>query len=345
MRAVVYDEFRGPIAVRVVPDPEPGAGEVVLRVMATGVCRSDWHGWQGHDADITSLPHVPGHEMAGVIDSIGSDVEGWAPGDRVTVPFVAGCGMCQSCLAGNPQVCPNQSQPGFTHWGSFAELVRIPFAQSNLVALPDDIDFISAASLGCRFATAHRAVAAQGRVAPGEWVVIHGCGGVGLSAVMIARSVGARVVAVDVNQDALDLAEDVGAEAVVKVDDDVAATVRDLTDGGAHVSIDAIGDPTVVRNSLTSLRRQGRHVQVGLLVGDRASTPIPMDRVIAHELEIIGSHGAQASVLASLVEAIAGGDLDPGRLVTRTLTLEQGAERLAGMNESAEAGIAVIDRF
>lgn len=345
MHAVVYDEFRGPIAVREVPDPEPGAGEVVLRVMATGVCRSDWHGWQGHDADITSLPHVPGHEMAGVIDSVGSDVEGWAPGDRVTVPFVAGCGVCQSCLAGNPQVCPNQSQPGFTHWGSFAELVRIPFAQNNLVLLPDEIDFTTAASLGCRFATAHRAVVAQGRVAAGEWVVIHGCGGVGLSAVMIARSVGARVVAVDVNQDALDLAKQLGAEAVVKVDDDVAATIRDITDGGAHVSVDAIGNPTVVGNSLASLRRQGRHVQVGLLVGDQARTPIQMDRVIAHELEIIGSHGAQAPVLAALVEAMARGDLDPGRLVTKTLTLEQGAEHLAGMNESARPGIAVIDRF
>jgi len=345
MRAVVYDEFRGPIAVREVPDPEPGAGEVVLRVMATGVCRSDWHGWQGHDADITSLPHVPGHEMAGVIDSVGSDVEGWAPGDRVTVPFVAGCGVCQSCLGGNPQVCPNQSQPGFTHWGSFAELVRIPFAQNNLVLLPDEIDFTTAASLGCRFATAHRAVVAQGRVAAGEWVVIHGCGGVGLSAVMIARSIGARVVAVDVNQNALDLAKQLGAEAVVKVDDDDAATIRDLTDGGAHVSIDAIGNPTVVKNSLASLRRQGRHVQIGLLAGDQARTPIQMDRVIAHELEIIGSHGAQPSVLAALVEAIAGGDLDPGRLVTSTLTLEQGAEHLAGMNESVQPGIAVIDRF
>jgi alcohol dehydrogenase len=345
MHAVVYDEFRGPIAVREVPDPEPGAGEVVLRVMATGVCRSDWHGWQGHDADITDLPHVPGHEMAGVIDSVGSDVEGWAPGDRVTVPFVAGCGVCQSCLAGNPQVCPNQSQPGFTHWGSFAELVRIPFAQNNLVLLPDEIDFTTAAALGCRFATAHRAVVAQGKVAAGEWVVIHGCGGVGLSAVMIASSLGARVVAVDVNQDALDLAKHLGAEAVVKVDDDVAATIRDITDGGAHVSVDAIGNPTVVRNSLASLRRQGRHVQVGLMVGDQARTPIQMDRVIAHELEIIGSHGAQASVLAALVEAITRGDLDPGRLVTKTLTLEQGAKHLAGMNESVQPGIAVIDRF
>jgi len=345
MHAVVYDEFRGPIAVREVPDPEPGAGEVVLRVMATGVCRSDWHGWQGHDADITSLPHVPGHEMTGVIDSVGPDVEGWAPGDRVTVPFVAGCGVCQSCLDGNPQVCPNQSQPGFTHWGSFAELVRIPFAQNNLVLLPDEIDFTSAASLGCRFATAHRAVVAQGRVAEGEWVVIHGSGGVGLSAVMIASSVGARVVAVDVNQEALDLAKDVGAEALVEVDDDVVAIIRDLTNGGAHVSIDAIGSPAVLKNSLASLRRQGRHVQVGLLVGDQAGTQIQMDWVIAHELEIIGSHGAQASVLASIIEAIVAGDLDPGRLVTKTLTLEQGAEHLANMNESVEAGIAVIDRF
>lgn len=175
--------------------------------------------------------------------------------------------------------------------------------------------------------------------------MVHGCGGVGLSAVMIAGSLGARVIAVDINQDALDLATELGADTVLKVDDDLVTNIVDVSGGGAHLSIDAIGSAAVVHNSLSSLRRQGRHVQVGLLVGNQADTPIQMDRVIAHELEIVGSHGAQASVLASLVELIAGGDLDPEPLVTRTLTLEEGAGFLAGMNESLEPGIAVIDRF
>lgn len=211
MRAIAYDRFNGPIAVRELPDPEPEAGDVVVRVRAAGLCRSDWHGWRGHDADIKTFPHVPGHELAGEVERLGAGVERFRVGDRVTVPFVAGCGRCPTCAGGDPQVCPNQAQPGFTHWGAFAERVRIRYADFNLVRLPAALDFASAAALGCRFTTAYRAVVAQGRARAGEWVAVHGCGGVGLSAIMIARSLGCRVVAVDVAPAALELAERFGA--------------------------------------------------------------------------------------------------------------------------------------
>lgn len=344
MRAVTYSEFKGPLTVGDVPMPEADAGEIILRVKATGICRSDWHGWQGHDDDIQVLPHVPGHEMAGVVHSVGEGVTKWAPGDRVVAPFVAGCGECESCLSGNPQVCPNQSQPGFTHWGSFAEYVRIRYADLNLVSLPPDVDFLTAASLGCRFMTAYRAVVTQGRAAAGEWVAIHGCGGVGLSAVMVARSLGARVVAIDVNPDSLQLAQDLGAEAVLNASSPVREQIREVTGGGPHLSIEAIGNQAVVEASIASLRRRGRHVQVGLL-GDQRPPQIPMDRVVAKELEVIGSHGAPASVLALLVKLLTDGVIEPERLVTRRLTLEQGAARLAQMDTSPMHGISVIDRF
>ena len=167
MRAAVYEEFEGPITIRDVDDPTPGDHGVVLRVEATGICRSDWHGWMGHDPDI-SLPHVPGHEIAGVVESFGSQVKSWQRGDRVTLPFVCGCGSCVQCRSGNQQVCDRQFQPGFTAWGSYAEYVAIDYAEENLVALPDELDFVTAASLGCRFATSFRAVVAQARVSEGQ---------------------------------------------------------------------------------------------------------------------------------------------------------------------------------
>ncbi|MFD9260660.1 alcohol dehydrogenase catalytic domain-containing protein, partial [Streptomyces sp. NPDC059538] len=195
MRAVVFERYGERAEVKDVAEPAPPAGGVVVRVEATGLCRSDWHGWMGHDPDIV-LPHVPGHELAGVVEAVGAGVRNWRVGDRVTTPFVCACGSCADCAAGHHQVCARQTQPGFTHWGSFAEYVALDHADVNLVAVPEELSYATAAGLGCRFATAFRAVVAQGRVAAGEWVSVYGCGGVGLSAVMIAAAAGARVVAV-----------------------------------------------------------------------------------------------------------------------------------------------------
>ncbi|MHB1384409.1 MAG: alcohol dehydrogenase catalytic domain-containing protein, partial [Bellilinea sp.] len=214
MRAAIYEEFQKPLEIRQVPDPTPDPDGVVIKVMATGLCRSDWHGWMGHDSDI-HLPHVPGHELAGVIAAVGKNVRHFTPGDRVTLPFVCGCGVCPQCVSGNHQVCDHQFQPGFTHWGSFAEYVAIHYADVNLVRLPETVDFTTAASLGCRFVTSFRAVVDQGKTSAGQWVAVHGCGGVGLSAIMIASAVGARVVAVDISDDKLELARAFGADAVV----------------------------------------------------------------------------------------------------------------------------------
>ncbi len=242
---------------------------------------------------------MPGHELAGTVAEIGRDVGRWKVGDRVTVPFVCGCGTCPECESGNQQVCDHQTQPGFTHWGSFAEFVAIDHADVNLVALPDDMDFVTAASLGCRFATSFRAIAAQGRVASGEWVAVHGCGGVGLSAVMIAAALGSRVIAVDINPSVLSLAEELGAEAAINAHetDDVAGRIHELTGRGAHVSVDALGSAVTCANSISCLRKRGRHVQVGLLAGDQYRPRLPMEQVIARELEIVGSHGMQARPL------------------------------------------------
>lgn len=346
MRAMYYEKFAERPEIRTLPDPVPLPHGVVVKVEASGVCRSDWHGWCGHDPDIV-LPHVPGHELAGTIVAAGAGVSRFREGDRVTVPFVSGCGRCAECHSGNHQVCPDQQQPGFTYWGSFAEFVGIHYADTNLVHLPDAMDFATAASLGCRFATSFRAVVDQGRVRPGEWVAVHGCGGVGLSAVMIAASLGANVVAVDLQDDKLEFARSIGAVATINGRDvaDVPDAVRALTGGGAHVSIDALGHRTTSFNSIRNLRRRGRHVQVGLMLGDDAAPPVPMAQIIGHELELYGSHGMQAWRYEDMLAMIASGRLAPEKLVGRHITLEQAVPALVGMDTSTDIGISVITSF
>ncbi len=346
MKAAIYHAFGEPLCIEDVPDPEPPVGGVVISVRATGLCRSDWHGWMGHDPDIR-LPHVPGHELAGVIEETGPGVTRWKPGDRVTLPFVCGCGACPQCDAGNQQVCDNQFQPGFTHWGSFAEYVAIDYADVNLVRLPDELDAVTAASLGCRFVTAFRGVVDQGRVRPGEWVAVHGCGGVGLSALMIARALGARVVAVDITPEKLEFARSLGATATVdgSAGRDVVGEIRELTDGGVHVSIDALGHPATCFNSVANLRKRGRHVQVGLMLADHRHPALPMDKVIANELEIYGSHGIQAHRYDALLAMMASGRLAPEKLIGKTVSLEAGMAALVRMDRFEARGVTVIDRF
>ncbi len=346
MRAAIYESFQGPVEVREVADPAPSDDGAVLRVEATGICRSDWHGWMGHDPDIT-VPHVPGHELAGVVEAVGKSVKHWRAGDRVTVPFVCACGNCLQCETGNQQVCDYQTQPGFTHWGSYAEYVGIDYADTNLVALPGDIAFDTAASLGCRFATSFRAVAAQGKVEPGSWLAVHGCGGVGLSAVMIARALEARVIAIDVDEDALLLARECGAEAVVHGGEvaSVIEAVKEISGGGVHISLDALGSAETCFNSIANLRKRGRHVQVGLMAGDNYRPALPMELVIAKELEIVGSHGMQAFKYPRMLDMISAGKLAPGTLIRQHVDLDKAAAALGNPASLHIAGVTIIDRF
>jgi alcohol dehydrogenase len=346
MKAALYDNFLEPLTIRNVPDPEPDPDGVVIRVEASGICRSDWHGWQGHDPDITP-PHVPGHEMAGLVEAAGRDVSRWKRGDRVTLPFCCGCGECPPCREGHLHLCDHSFQPGFTHWGSFAEYCAVRYADANLVRIPDEVDFVTAAALGCRFVTSFRAVVDQGRTTAGEWVAVHGCGGVGLSAVMIAVAVGAKVVAVDIDEDKLRFARALGAAAVVNARSagDVASAVADTTGGGAHVSIDALGSVETCRNSIQCLRKRGRHVQVGLLVADESDAPVPMYRVLSRELEVVGSYGMPANHYERVMEMIVDGRLQPQQLIGKKVTLEDASAELEAMGRFGGTGIAVINDF
>lgn len=346
MKALVFESFCQAPKVAQVPDPDTPEQGIVLEVKASGICRSDWHGWMGHDPDIV-LPHVPGHEFAGIIREVGKGVKNWEVGDRVTVPFVCACGTCPSCHSGNQQICDDQYQPGFTHWGSFAQYVAVHRADSNLVVLPDSVSFEAAASLGCRFATSFRAVVAQGKVCGGQWVAVHGCGGVGLSAIMIAAALGATVIAVDIDPEKLALAKTAGAAYLLNARNqpDVSTAILEFSKGGVHVSIDALGSKVTCYNSISCLRKRGKHIQVGLLAGSEANPTIPMHLVIAKELEILGSHGMQAYAYPEMMQMILDHKIAPEQLIGRRISLEAAAGALMRMDSFEEKGMAMITQF
>jgi alcohol dehydrogenase len=341
MRAVVMDRIGGPLEVREVPDPVPAPGGVVVEVQATGLCRSDWHAWAGHD-EIT-LPHVPGHELAGTVAAVGRGVTRWQAGDRVTVPFAVGCGQCAWCRSGDAQVCPDQQQPGFSYWGSFARYVALPAADANLVAVPSGVSFTAAAALGCRFATAYRALTGRARLAAGEWLTVVGAGGVGLSAVMIAKAAGARVIAVDRHPGALAAAAALGAEHVLLCTADIPARVHEITGGGSHVAVDAVGSEQSCADAILSLRRRGRHVQIGLLPPVAGQPRVPMGRAIAWELDLLGSHGMAAADYPQMLALIESGALRPHDLIERVIGLDEAAALLPVFDAASPAGLTVID--
>jgi alcohol dehydrogenase len=339
MNAIYFSQFKGPLEIKDIPVPTATNDGVVIKVEATGVCRSDWHAWMGHDSDIV-LPHVPGHEFAGVISEIGKAVTKFKVGDRVTVPFVCGCGKCQYCLRGDAQVCPTQTQPGFTGFGSFAEYVAIDNADFNLIHIPAEVSFATAAALGCRFATSYRGLIKRAKVQPGETVAIFGCGGVGLSAIMIAKAQGANVYAIDINDDALEIAASLGAQTINSKNIDPVAFLQNL--GGAHVAVDALGSEATSGASVLSLARGGRHLQLGLLLTPSGLTAMPMARVIAWELDLLGSHGMAAVDYPEMLALVASGVLNPSLLVKREVTLEIGAQALADLNNQQQGGITII---
>lgn len=340
MRAALYEAFRGPIVVTDVAEPTPVPGEVVVEVLAVGLCRSDYHGWHGTDPDIV-CPHVGGHEFVGRVVAVGSGVTRIRLGDRIVAPFVCGCGSCEPCLLGQHQVCRNQQQSGFTRWGAFAQYTAVPFADTNAVVVPDGITDEVAALVGCRVSTAYRAVVERGRLAAGDVLCVHGCGGVGLAAVAFGRAIGARVVAVDIAAEALALATALGADVAFDATgvDDVGDALVELT-GGALVSVDCLGHSTTANNSIRSLRPLGRHVQVGLFPS--ATADIAISRVVRDELEVLGVHGLSASRFPQVFQLMERGGFDPALMITQRLSLADVPAALPSMGAFSQPGISVV---
>ena len=344
MRAVRIERFgERPVLVDV-PLPAYGPRDVLVRVEATGLCRSDVHGWRGHD-DSVHPPYTPGHEFAGTVVAAGAEVRRVAVGERVTTPFVSGCGVCADCAAGRAQVCRFQEQPGFTYDGSFAEYVVLRNADLNAVPIGDDIPFAAAALLGCRFATSYRGLVDRARLQAGETVAVLGCGGVGLSAVLIAAALGARVLAVDVSREALDQARASGAALVLDIaglgDDEAVAAIRDAAGGGPAVVVEALGRAETLAIGVRSLASGGRLLQIGLLAGDPV---VPMGDVIARELSVLGSHGMAAADYPRLLELVRAGGVRPESLVARHITLDEVPDAFEALAAgTAPGGVTMVE--
>ncbi|MEX5728513.1 D-arabinose 1-dehydrogenase-like Zn-dependent alcohol dehydrogenase [Rhodovulum iodosum] len=345
MRAALLTGWRQPLEVTGVADPDCPAGGVVLKVLACGICRSDWHSWTGADPDV-ALPHIPGHEYCGVVEAVGPGVTRWHLGDRVIAPFILACGHCPDCAAGNQTICANQVLPGFTQAGAFAEYVAVPFADTNLTPLPDSMAPDLAAALGCRVTTAWQALTGRAALRPGEWLAVFGGGGVGVSALLLGRALGARVVVVDVVPEKLDHAKSLGADAVVDARaGDAALAVREITGGGADVAIEALGIPDTTVGALKSLRKLGRMVQIGMPAGDHSTMEIPMDAVYSGQLAVFGTRGMAAWRYPSLLSLIDGGHVDLTPLIARRVALSDASAELAAFDAPAPPGVAVITDF
>jgi D-arabinose 1-dehydrogenase-like Zn-dependent alcohol dehydrogenase len=350
MRAAVMEAIRKPLVVKDVADPQLPPDGVILRAEAEGICRSDWHAWSGDWSWIgltPALPLVMGHEFCGVIEEVGKEVHNFKRGDRVLVPFSQGEGSCEFCRSGNANVCARPQLPGFTYWGGYGRLVGVPGADHNLVPMPDGVNFLEGASMGCRFMTSYHGVVDRAKVRPGEWVAVHGCGGIGLSAIHIAAACGARVIAVDLDDRKLELAQKVGASHVINGKKaDAVQAIMDLTKGGAHVAVDALGIATTCRNAILSLRKQGRSLQIGLTTAsEKGEVAIPIDRMVTMELQLIASLGMPASGYASMLQMVETKKLQPAAMVTETVRLADASRVLQEMTNFQNVGMSIINEY
>lgn len=356
MRAAILREYGEPLAIQDVPDPECDPDGAVIRVDACGVCRSDWHAWMGHGEwadDRVPRGQILGHEPAGEVVSVGDTVERFAPGDRVVVPFSLGDGTCSYCRRGAGNVCADGRALGFEAEapGAFAERIAVPNADDNLIKRPDWLNATAAAALGCRYMTAYHAIAERATLSGGDTLAVHGCGGVGLSAVQIGDALGARVVAVDINEEALALAAELGAAELVNPTNDTTDTsvpnrVRELTNGGVDVSVDALGVAETCRNSVRSVRPRGTHVQVGLTTEtERGEVSLPTDWMTRWEVSFLGARGMPPTSYEDLFALIAATEIDPGSLVHQEIPLSAVSDRLDAMGDYGVRGVEVVTDF
>lgn len=348
MRAAVVEAFKQPLKIwNDWPDPEVGPDNVLVKIMANGICRSDWHLWQG-DWDWMGfsppLPAVLGHESAGIVEEVGANVTRFKKGDRVVFPFGQACGSCGMCAQGDQQVCDNIGMSMFMGGGGFGEYCLVAHGDINLVPLPESISFVEGASLGCRFMTAFRGVTAQGQVKAGDWVAVFGCGGVGLAAVDIASAMGANVIAVSRSSNKLEKALELGAVHTITASDDTPDAIQEYTKGGVNVSVECLGTEATWLPSILSLRKGGRLVRLGMSgEEERGILPLPADLIVGKELTIVGSMGMQARCYPEMLRMVEAGVINPSSLVTQEVTMEQIGDVLEEMSQFNTLGYSVIN--
>ncbi len=343
MKAAVLTAYREPLTIEDRPVPEAPEDGVVLRVMACGVCRSDWHAWAGEHGRVKPGA-VGGHEYCGEVVAAGSNAT-WAVGDVLVAPFLLSCGSCPACRAGQEHTCPTMMYPGLGMDGAFAEYVAVP-RDHNLQRLPEWMDPVLAAGLGCRVMTAWHGLTDRAALQPGEWLAVFGTGGVGLAGVLLGRAMGARVLAVDLVAGKLEHALAHGAEAAVNAGDkDAAEQIRRITGGGAHVALEAVGIEPTLNAALGALRPLGRHVQCGMPIGHTARMEIDLNAVFMKNLALYGSKGMPAHRYPQLFSLIESGAVDLSPMIGRQIALSEVSAELAAMDGPTPPGVAVVTDF
>jgi len=337
MKAAVLEQFKEPLAIREMPDPEPGPGEVIVRTRAAGICRTDLKIIEGVIPTVKT-PLIMGHELAGEVVGFGPDVRGFGHGERVAVGLDITCGTCAYCQRGELDHCANLVRLGLEQDGSLADYVRVPAA--NLIQTPPTVSFAQAATIPDAIGSPYHAVLNRAHVRPGQTVAVYGLGGLGLSAVQVAVLAGARVIAIARTKDRRILAEELGASwSIDPSDGSVSAQIRDLTDGlGVHAFIDLVGIEGSVDQGVLSCRKGGKVVVVGYFVPQLTAT---MMRLVYDEVSIMGSRGATRGDLLEVMALVNQGRIQP--IIGAELELHEVNDGLDLLRKGSVIGRAVVN--
>ncbi|WP_439142853.1 zinc-binding dehydrogenase [Planktotalea sp.] len=342
MRAAVVREFNEDLSIEDVADPSCPRNGVVLEVAACGVCRSDFHGWVGGHPKVVN-GSVMGHEYCGTVVEAGAQAK-YKVGDNLIAPFILGCGDCPACQTGMSNTCESAIVPGFGAPGAYAQYVAVPY-DHNLVHLPLSMSPALAAGLGCRVTTAWHALTDRANVRAGEWVAVHGTGGIGLSSLLLAKMLGARVIVVDIVEEKLSHALSLGADAALNAaSENAAERIREITGGGAQVSIEALGIEATTNASVECLATLGRHVHVGLPAGDGVMQ-INMRAIYSKQLSFFGTRGMPSWKYPNLLSMIERGEVDLSPMLDREVGLSDASAELRAMRGPTPPGTAVITDF
>ncbi|PIC82992.1 alcohol dehydrogenase catalytic domain-containing protein [Sporosarcina sp. P1] len=341
MKALVLTDKEN-CEVRNVADPTIDENGVIIKVKANGVCRSDWHFWK----EGAFIGRILGHEFSGTVEEVGKNVTNFKRGDRVISPFTGSEGSCPYCLSGRSHLCDSRSSPGITHDGGYAEYVAIPMGDRNVIHLPDEVSYLDASALGCRFMTAFHGLVDRAQLMPGEWVAVYGCGGVGLSLINIAAAMGAAVIGVDINEGNLELAKKMGAVHTINSSKtDPAEAIRELTNGGAHISVDAIGRTETCLSSIGSLQKDGRHLQIGVISNNEGKVLLPANELLTKEIRFLTAFGMPVQRYTSLLPLVAQGKLTPGKMVNSEVSLSDVNGLFQAMSRNALTGTSIVTSF
>ena len=323
MQAAVVEAFGKPLVLKEVDIPTPGAGQILVKTEACGVCHTDLHAAAGDWPLKPSLPFIPGHEAIGIVTAVGSGVSIIKEGDRVGVPWLySACGHCEYCLSAWETVCPNAQFGGYTRNGGFAEYV---IGDANYVArIPTGITANEAAPIICAGITTYKGIKVSD-VRTGEWIAISGCGGLGHLAIQYAKLMGLYVCAIDVDDGKLAHAKKLGADATVNAKHgDPVADVLKATGGGAHGVLITAPSLPAFKQGIGMTRRRGTCVLVGLPPGD---FPIPLFDVVAKCVTVrgsfVGTREDMAECLALAADGKVKADIELSQLSSINETLQR----------------------